>query len=190
MAKPRDSAPERAMRPTRAAEFDAWAVSRGPTLLRFAHVITGNDHDAADAVQDALIAVYTRWRRLNNSDAHDAYARRVIVNATISRWRRFGRRERLTEVAEVHTQVAPDHASQASDGVVAHALMSSLPPQQRAAVSLRFYDDLAFAQIADILGCSEGTARGYVHRALARLRQELSPIDSPPSALSPKADHA
>ena len=81
----------------RAAEFDEWAVVAAPALLRFAHVITRSDHDASDAVQDALLAVYGSWRRLRRDDAYEAYARRVIVNKTISRWRRIGRRERALD---------------------------------------------------------------------------------------------
>ena len=51
------------------------------------------------------------------------------------------------------------------------------PPRQRAAVALRFYDDLAFAEIAAVLDCTESTARSYVHRALERLRAQLKESD-------------
>ncbi len=161
----------------RVASFDAWALTHGPALLRFARVVTGNTHDAADAVQDALVAVYPRWRRLSSDGAQDSYARRVIVNRTISWWRRFGRRERLTEVTDAFAPALPDHASLSSDAAAALALLACLPAQQRAAVTLRFYDDLAYAEIADILHCTENTARSHVHRALLRLREQLAESD-------------
>ena len=52
-------------------------------------------------------------------------------------------------------------------------LCGELPPLQRAAVVLRFYEDRSFAEIGDILGCPEATARSHVHRALATLRTRL-----------------
>ena len=158
----------------RAAEFDEWAVVAAPALLRFAHVITRSDHDASDAVQDALLAVYGSWRRLRRDDAYEAYARRVIVNKTISRWRRIGRRERALDELGGPEVDQPDLAETSTNAILAHQLLVSLPARQRAAVSLRFYDDLPFGQIADILGCTESTARSYIHRALARLREQLA----------------
>ena len=61
----------------------------------------------------------------------------------------------------------------AADAIVADRLLHSLPVKQRAAVALRYLDDLSFAEIAEILGCPESTARSHVHRALTRLRTEL-----------------
>jgi DNA-directed RNA polymerase specialized sigma24 family protein len=45
-------------------DFSTWATDSGPELTRFACAVTGSSHDAADAVQDALVAIYVRWRRL------------------------------------------------------------------------------------------------------------------------------
>ena len=157
-----------------AEAFDDWARRSGPALLRFAQLVTGSSADAADAVQDALVAVYPRWRRLSGDDVQDAYAKRVIVNRTISWWRRSGRREQLTDAPEGDA-VQPDHATALSDSAAARALLSSLPGRQRAAVMLRFYDDMSFLQIAELLGCREATARSYVHRALSTLRERLGP---------------
>ena len=60
-----------------------------------------------------------------------------------------------------------------TDAEVAWNLCETLPPLQRAAVVLRFYDDLDFSAIAGILGCPEATARSHVHRARTRLRSTL-----------------
>ena len=154
-----------------AGGFDQWATTAGPELTRFAVATIGNRHDASDAVQDAMVAVYPRWRRLAGPGAADAYARRVIVNHRITWWRRIGRRESLVDGPEIGAGgPAPGDAG---DVVFAHRLLRSLPRQQRAAVVLRFLDDLNFAEIADILGCTESTARSHVHRALTRLREQL-----------------
>jgi RNA polymerase sigma-70 factor (sigma-E family) len=164
--------------------FDDWARSSGPSLLRFARLVTGNSADAADAVQDALVAVYPRWRRLSAEHAQDGYARRVIVNRTISWWRRFGRQEHLSDTVEP-TASSPDHAAALSDAAAAQALLVALPGHQRAAVMLRFYDDMSFAQIALVLGCRESTARSHVHRALVAMRGRLTSDHSSPDDTSP-----
>ena len=54
------------------------------------------------------------------------------------------------------------------------AAVRRLPPRQRAALALRFYEDLPLADIADVLGCRVGTVKSNLHRGLATLRKELS----------------
>ena len=154
-------------------DFDVWAAERGRSLLVFATAVTGDREAARDAVQDALVAVYLRWRRLIAAGEPDAYARRVIVNRHISWWRRLGRRERLTAFEVDHEGVAEAAQDGFADAELARRLLAELPARQRAAVALRFYDDLPFAEIATILDCPESTARSYVHRALERLRAQL-----------------
>jgi RNA polymerase sigma-70 factor (sigma-E family) len=155
------------------AGFDVWAAERSRSLLIFATAVTGDREAARDAVQDALVAVYLRWRRLIARGEPDAYARRVIVNRHISWWRRWGRRERLTAFDVDHGGVTEPAQEGLADTDLARRLLAELPARQRAAVAMRFYDDLAFAEIATVLDCTESTARSYVHRALERLRTQL-----------------
>ena len=156
-----------------ASSFEDWVVLSGPGLMKFAVAVTGLA-EARDAVQDAMVAIYPRWHRLTREGGPDAYARRVIVNRRITWWRRIGRRE---TVDPAPASVAESHSDAASDAVLAARLLQTLPVRQRAAVVLRYYDDLAFAEIGRILGCAESTARSHVHRALASLRSELGGDD-------------
>ena len=73
--------------------------------------------------------------------------------------------------------VTPDHAGPVADAVVAWRLCADLPPVQRAAVVLRFWEDRNYVEIADALGCTEATARSHVHRALTKLRTRLAAGD-------------
>src|SRR5918998_4040210 len=154
------------------SDFDLWAAERGRSLLVFATAVTGDREAARDAVQDALVAVYLRWRRLVAGGEPDAYARRVIVNRPITWWRRLGRRERLTAFDDQSGPATEAAEDGLADTDLARRLLAGLPARQRAAVALRFYDDLPFAEIATVLDCTESTARSYVHRALERLRAE------------------
>lgn len=156
--------------------FAAFVSARGPALQRFAFLLTGSAHDAADLVQEALAHAWPRWSTLAQSDTVEAYLRRSIVNASISAWRKNGRKVSVAEPEALVGRgraVAPDHAGVLSDADHAWRLCEGLPPQQRAAVVLRFYEDLPFSRVAEVLGCPESTARSHVHRAVAALRLRL-----------------
>ena len=155
-----------------AGEFADWVLARGPALQRFAYLLSGSRADAQDLVQDALASTFPRWPALSRTDTAEAYVRRAIVNASITAWRK---NRRLVAVPDPETRsVVPDHATAQADADLAWRLCAALPPQQRAAVVLRFYEDLSFAQIAGVLDCAEPTARSHVHRAVAALRRALA----------------
>ena len=137
-------------------------------LFRFAYVLCGDEHRAADLVQDALERTALAWRRVHDQDDPERYVRRVLVNLNVSRFRRL-RRERL--VAEPPERVHLDRPP-ADDEM--WSLLGTLPPRQRTVVVLRFYEDMSEAQIAAALGCSIGTVKSNSSRALAKLRAALA----------------
>lgn len=156
----------------RELSYDEWVSARVPALIRFAYLVTGSQHAAEDAVQTALTSAYERWPRIQRADDPDAYVRRMVVNAHVSWWRRFGRRE--SAVPEIRSlSVAPDPATRAAEDDAVWRACAGLGRTQRAAIVLRFFEDLEYAEIARILGCAEATARSHVHRALAVMRTEL-----------------
>ena len=145
--------------------FDAFAQGRMRELLRFAHVLTGDQHRAADLVQDALERTLMSWSRIERKDDPEGYVRRAIVNRHVSVWRRT-RRERL--VAETPDRQYDDVPGR--DETLWSAL-AILPPRQRAVLVLRYYEDLTEADTAAALGCSVGTVKSQTWKALQRLRQ-------------------
>lgn len=153
------------------ADFEDYVAARGDALLRLAYVLTGNTADAQDAVQDALSRALPRWSRIVQADDVDAYVRRMVVNAHVSAWRRFRRRE--SPVQQVRDTAV---GQEADDGTLWQAC-TTLPHDQRVAVVLRFYEDLSYAEIARLTGCAEPTARSRVFRGLAALRDILGEED-------------
>ena len=153
--------------------FEEYVGARGPALLRFGYVLTGDRHLSEDLVQEALTRVYGRWSRISALDHPDASVRKVIVNDFLS-WKRR-RASRLLFLAE-----PPDDASSERDGAdhaAAHAerdamwrLLAQLPRQQRAVLVLRFYEGWTDDQIAPVVHCSSATVRAHASKALARLR--------------------
>lgn len=153
--------------------FDDWVRARSAALQRFAYLITGDAAEAPDLVQEALAQAWPRWSALAGRGTTEAYVRRSIVNASISRWRKDGRRVVHSDPALLADVATPGADSGLGDADVAWRLCATLPPAQRAAVVLRFYEDLAFAEIGRVLDCTEATARSHVHRALRSLRTRL-----------------
>lgn len=135
------------------AAFDTFARGRMRELLRFAHVLTGDPHRAADLVQDALERTLLGWHRIERKDDPEVYVRRAIVNRHVSVWRRT-RRERL--VAETPDQ---PYAGETGRDDELWAALATLAPRQRAVVVLRYYEDLSEADTAAALGCSVGTVK-------------------------------
>jgi RNA polymerase sigma-70 factor (sigma-E family) len=157
-----------------APDFDTWVLQRGAALLRFAYLVTRDHSRAEEAVQDALVSAYSRWSRILQHGDPEAYIRRSIVNADISRWRKFLRRETPVGDSAVFDSAGVDHAGSHAEQDAVWNLCASLPTRQRAAVVLRYYEGLPDAEIAEILGCTAGTVRSQIHRALASLRTTLS----------------
>lgn len=156
---------------TAEASFEAFVRDRSAGLLRFARLLTGSPDDAAELVQEALTSLYPRWERVATRGDAEPYVKRSIVNSRNTRWRR--QRELPAGDPSALDGVVADPAEAWADAEVFGRLFATLPARQRAALILRFYEDLDFATIGRQLGCAEPTARSLVHRALAELRTRL-----------------
>ncbi|HEY1281603.1 MAG TPA: SigE family RNA polymerase sigma factor [Acidimicrobiales bacterium] len=152
-------------------DFDAYVRDHAQALCRGAFLLTGDRHLAEDLVQTALAKCAPRWGRIADQGDPTPYVRTVIVRTAIA-WRR--RRWR----GEVPTSPLPEATANDPVGVVdgrerlRHALLA-VPRRQRAALVLRFYDDLSEAETARVMGCSVGTVKSQTARGLARLRTVL-----------------
>lgn len=155
--------------------FDDFVSARLGALVRYATVVTCDVHLAEDITQEVLVRAQPRWRRIGRLDAPEQYVKRMILNEFLS-WRRR-RAARLVPLArEPLVRLAgavPDPAAAVDERDALLRVIAALPPRQRAAVALRFYEDLADEQIADLLGCRAVTVRSHISRALATLRAAL-----------------
>ena len=161
--------------------FAAFVRARGEHHLRMAVLLTGHRQEAEDLVQASLVKLYRAWPRLDTSAGPDAYLRRIIVNTRRSWWRARWRQE--TPVAEI-PDTAPadgDPADRIALGAQVRQALARLPRQQRAALVLRYCEDLPEAEVAALLGCSPGTVKTHAHRGLRALREsiaDLGPLDA------------
>ncbi len=158
-----------------APDFDAWVAARGPALLRLAYTLTGNAADAEDVVQEALARALPRWDRISRLDDVDAYVRRMVINAHTSWWRKFRRRESPVELVR-ETAAGPSGLPHDQRATL-WAACQGLPEPQRTAIVLRYYEQLEYAEIAELTGVREGSVRSRVSRGLTTLRARMGDED-------------
>ena len=155
--------------------FDEFALAQLPAALRLATVLTGDRASAEDIIQEVMLRAHRRWAAISQFDRPDSYLRTMIVNEFISTRRRTWRLIPSGRATDLDTQVTPDHAARVADRALLIAELGKLPRRQRAVLVLRYYEGLSDQSIAELLGTSPVTVRGYAFRALAKLRIELAP---------------
>ena len=148
--------------------FRDYVTSRSGSLLRMAYVLTRNQADAEDLVQVALAKTYQAWDRIEDRKALDGYVRRAMVNTHISWWRRRRLEEYPTD--DIPDRAITDHAGDSELSDALQRALDRLPSRMRAAVVLRYYEDMTEAEVAAALGISQGTVKSTVSRAVAKLR--------------------
>lgn len=148
-------------------DFRLFVAARQAHLRRAAWLLTGEASLAEDLVQTALIKSWPHWHKLANEGAAESYVRKAMLTTYVSWWRRKWRTEVPGPVPDV--QGRDSYAAVDLSSAVRTALLS-LPTRQRAAVVLRYFEDLSELQTADALGCSVGTVKSQTSRALDKLR--------------------
>lgn len=157
----------------RSEEFQSFMTGRWPRLMRTAFLLTGEQHAAEDLVQSTLEQVFVAWRKVGSADDPEAYVRRVMINAHARRHRR-----RLKEFlapkddSGLVREIADsgDRIAQADDRSALLKALVQLPPRQREAVVLRYWEDLTETQAAEAMGCSVGTVKSNAAKGIAKLR--------------------
>lgn len=154
-------------------DYENFVRAHLPRLLRYATMLTGEREQAADLVQDVLVKVYRRWSRISDADHPDRYVLRMVTNDYLS-WR-HSRSARLIAVGDPPDGVAlDDFASEHAAREDMWQRLARLPRRQRAVVVLRYYEQLADSDIADLLGCAQATVRAHAFKALTTLRHGLT----------------
>lgn len=137
--------------------------------------ITGQDADAADAAQEALIAIVRGLPRFDGRSKFSTWAHRIAHNACIDELRRRGRRPDpgLPEHEERPRGDRPALDETVADRLTTDEALQALPEDFRAAVVLRDQLGLDYAEIAEVLGIPPGTVRSRIARGRAALARSL-----------------
>ncbi len=145
-------------------------AAHAPGAVRLAYLLTGDRALAQDLVQDAFARLIGRLAHVRSRDSFDAYLSRMIVNLSRDHFRRkkIERAYLAKRAAEprVGSTVEPDVAAYEA----MRAALLNLPERQRAAIVLRYYEDMSDLQVSEILRCRPATVRSLVSRGVQALR--------------------
>ncbi len=149
------------------ADYDLLFSVEFPAVMRTVYLMVHELDRAEDITQDAFVQLLKHWKKVSRYDRPGAWVRRVAMRLAVDTLKR----ERMRSILE--RRVEPPTEPRPADVDVLFAVRS-LPPMQRAAVVLFYFEDRPTAEIADILGCSEATARVHLHRARKHLAEDLA----------------
>ena len=143
--------------------FDDVYRRESVALVRLALLLVGSREQAEEIVQDAFAQLFERWDGIQRPGA---YLRTCVVNGCRRDHRRQSqdRRAAADTPVDLHTMLGADDLADA---------LAALPARRRAAIVLRYYEDLSEADIAEALGVRPGTVKSLLHRGLAQLRQAV-----------------
>ena len=155
------------------ADFDETFRAHYGRLVRSLGAATGDPEAAADAVQEAFIRAYARWRRVAAYDDPVGWVRRVALNRLRDHFRRVERgRRAVARVGGEGPTTVP--APEVSDDTVL-SLLAGLPHRQRVAAALFYVADLSVLQIGEAMEISEGAVKYHLHEARRALRFAMEP---------------
>jgi RNA polymerase sigma-70 factor (sigma-E family) len=150
------------------AVLEELLADKGENLLRTAILLAGSRAEGEDLLQAALERVIKRWRWIRGDP--EGYLRRTLHHLAIDGWR-----AKQTWRARLGLLAAPEAAPDMADAVDQRdrvvRLLQQLPPRQRTAVVLRYWEDLTEAETANAMNCSVGTVKSAVSRGLSKLRE-------------------
>lgn len=154
--------------------FETWVEAHWVRLRAVARVVCGDQDIADDALQDALIEVYSRWDKVSTGTNPFGYTVRVIVTKAATR-RRSSWARRVVLVDDMRSVERAGHSESEAvvDQVAVARALQHLNPHQRAAVALHYFADSSVAEIAEILDRPTGTVTSDLTRARSTLRDYL-----------------
>lgn len=145
-------------------------MCRKEEYYRLAYVYTNNQVDALDAVADMIVILFENIRRLKNPDSFGSWSKTILVNCCKKMTRRRSKIvpvEKLEETPYIEKYENRDAASDLLDQ------LERLSPQQKEAIKLRYFLDLDYKSMAEILAVPVGTVKSRVSIGLKKLKERL-----------------
>lgn len=153
-------------------------------LYRLAYRMTGNAQDAEDLVQETFMRAHRAWSRFEARAQAGTWLYRICANAGLDLLRK--RRPQLTSPPQAgpepmdevaHPAPGPERLLQGRETAAAFAAaFATLSPMERAAVSLRHFEDHSIAEISAMLGLRPAATKNTIFRGIRKLRRALQPL--------------
>jgi RNA polymerase sigma-70 factor (sigma-E family) len=148
--------------------FREFVTARAEAIRFTAYLLCGDWHQAEDIAQTALVRLYLAWPRVDRDRSLDAYVRQVVTRTFLNERRRPWRRREHPTDTPPDTRAAPPAVPE--ERLVLWAALAQVPRRQRAALVLRYWEDLSVEETAELLGCSVGNVKSQCSRGLRTLR--------------------
>jgi RNA polymerase sigma-70 factor (ECF subfamily) len=156
--------------------FDKLVVENKDKVFALIYRMTENRETALDLLQDSFLAAYKSLKKFRGDSGFSSWLYRIASNKTLN----YIRRARIIPFYNIESGVGAEPAYEMTDKIENEALqkaltgaLKSLPPQQKLAFNLRFYEELPFAEIAVIMDKSESTVKTHYQKATEKLREAL-----------------
>jgi RNA polymerase sigma-70 factor, ECF subfamily len=143
-------------------------------LLYYAMSLTGNQDSALDVLQDVWLKVFRGIRRLKNPAALRPWLYAIAHGIAVDRIRRNYSRREAEEGQLRDFQEAEEPSFADEDAAAIHAALEKIAIKHREVIVLHFLEDLSLAEIAQVVGCSEGTIKSRLHYAKRALKEILT----------------
>lgn len=162
-------------------DFDELVEQHSGEIFAYVWRMLQDAHDAEDCLQETFLRAYRSYGRVRAGSNYRAWLYKIATNTARSQWQQRKR-------SEIHTvDLDPDQQTDemsVADRVERRALLAAvtraveaLPDQQRAALIMRKYQELSYAEIAAALECTEAAARANVYQAVKKLQANFALVE-------------
>ncbi|WCN38715.1 RNA polymerase sigma factor [Aneurinibacillus uraniidurans] len=145
------------------------------SVYRTAFYIVGNEQDAMDASQEALIRIYTKIDTYQEKAKFSTWVQRIVTNVCIDKFRK--KKETISidqhELMLYDKQNVEQEVERAGMAVEVREAIKRLPDHQRTIVTLRYMQDLSYGEIAEVMNMPLNTVKSYLYRARQQLQELL-----------------
>ncbi len=187
-AEPSDEALLQLLRDGSTSAGEVLAKRHCQPLLRYLHRLAGSDHLAEELHQQTWLSVMDHLDRFDKSSTaggFKAWLFRIATNKANDHWRSSGREKVGRQALQLATEDRAPDAAYALEGAEQQAKLrdaiSRLPENQRQVLILRYYSNLKFIEIAEMVGCPLNTALGRMHKAMLKLKQMMETDNRQPT---------
>lgn len=150
------------------SDFEAFYGSEFATVYRASILFCGDHEVALEATQEAFSRAFARWKRLHNSTWRTGWVITTALNLCRKHFRDWPRKNQVEE-----SPPSSSFVSAAINKLDVRAALALLPPRQRKAAVLFYVGDLSMAQVAHLMGISEGAVKSHLSRARGHLHHAL-----------------
>ncbi|MEK4271993.1 MULTISPECIES: sigma-70 family RNA polymerase sigma factor [unclassified Paenibacillus] len=158
-------------RKTKEEQFSEKITEIQNKLYRLAYCYVKNEQEALDIVSEAVYKGYIAYGKMESMTYFDSWMSRIVINTAIDHIRR---NQRVTYM-EDHAQefVAPERGASAEEKMDLYDALDRLVPEDRAYIILKFFGNMRFREIAEVLSLSENTVKSKFYRIINKLKMDL-----------------